>query len=69
MVNSAKIAKQIEALEDAIASGAQKVKYADREVSYRTMAEMYQALELLQKKLSGSKGIKIIDSSYCSGLK
>lgn len=38
-------------LKRAIATGARRVKYSDREVEYRDLDEMKQALEFLQREL------------------
>lgn len=48
--------EQKNALEEAIFSGARKVKYADREVEYRSVREMSEALSFLNKKISKLQG-------------
>lgn len=42
---------QLEALEAAIATGTTKVKYEDREVSYRSLAEMFTLRRAMRKAL------------------
>lgn len=54
---------QIEALEKAIAEGTLRVKYQDREVTYRSLEEMLQILNIMKK----SK-IKVIYSEFSKGL-
>jgi hypothetical protein len=60
--------EQVSALQDAIAQGVMKVKYSDKEVEYRSLAEMQQILADMRAELgigqkrrrfaSFSKGIK-----------
>lgn len=45
-------ADQLQKLEDAIAQGALKVKYADKEVQYMSLAEMMRARDLMRKSLA-----------------
>jgi len=54
---------QIEALEKAIAEGTLRVKYQDREVTYRSLEEMLEILSLMKK----SK-IKVIHPEFSKGL-
>lgn len=55
--------ENLTALNEAIADGALRVKYTDKEVEYRSLAELLKIRELmmndlgLNKKCSGSKGI------------
>lgn len=62
---------QLDALNKAIANGSERVKYADREVTYRSMAEMLKLRSMIMdelnlpgttrnafKKFSYSKGIQ-----------
>jgi hypothetical protein len=44
------------AIEKAIASGATRVKYSDKEVEYRSMKEMMQARDLIRKELGITDG-------------
>lgn len=41
-------------LEKAIASGTKRVKYSDKEIEYRSMAEMIQAYNVMSSALKGS---------------
>lgn len=47
----------IDALELAIASGASQVKYRDRTVEYRSLADMRNTLDMLQRKLDADNGL------------
>lgn len=51
--------EQYTALQDAIAGGELSVRYADRSVTYRSVAEMLQILRLMRDEL----GI----NAHCSG--
>jgi hypothetical protein len=42
---------QLDALDEAIASGSLKVKYADKELTYRSLSEMMQLRDLMAKSL------------------
>lgn len=42
---------QLDALDEAIASGALTVKYADKEVTYRSLNDMLRIRELMAKSL------------------
>jgi hypothetical protein len=44
------------ALEQAIAEGVQRVRYQDREVVYRDMKEMREALAMMKQAVRKSKG-------------
>lgn len=43
--------EQVDALEKAIAEGATRVKYADKEVEYRSLSDMIQLLNLMKQEL------------------
>lgn len=43
--------EQYQALQEAIAGGELSVRYADRSVTYRSVAEMLQILRLMQSEL------------------
>ena len=45
----------IDAIDEAIASGASKVKYADKEVQYRSLAEMKSLRRDMADKVGGVK--------------
>lgn len=42
---------QLTAIEEAIASGQLRVKYADKEVEYRSLSEMKQVRDLMRRDL------------------
>lgn len=42
---------QLDALDEAIASGTLKVKYSDKEVEYRSLREMMQLRDFMARKL------------------
>ena len=42
---------QLDALEEAIASGAMRVKYADKEVEYRSMSDMLRLRDVMRRAL------------------
>ena len=42
---------QLDALEDAITQGALSVKYADKEVTYRSVSEMLRIRDLIRRQL------------------
>lgn len=44
-------AEQLTALENAIAQGVLEVKYADKTVVYRTLAEMIKTRDIIQRSL------------------
>lgn len=46
----------LDAINKAIATGALKVKYNDREVTYRSLDELLQARDLIKRALGLSKG-------------
>ena len=60
---------KIEKLEEAIASGAQSVRYDDRDVTFRSLNEMYQVLADLKAKRDGKKRKRRVNPRYDSGLK
>lgn len=43
--------EQLDALEEAIASGVLTVEYTDKKVTYRSMSEMMQARDLIRRRL------------------
>ena len=47
--------EQLDALEEAIASSTLEVQYKDKKVTYRSMAEMLRARDLILRKLGKSK--------------
>lgn len=60
---------QIDALEKAIAEGTTRVKYQDREVTYRSLEEMLQILSMMKNSLDPTSGqIKVIRPEFSKGL-
>lgn len=49
--------QQLEALESAIAQGVTKVKYADKEVEYRSLDDMIRLRNIMRQELGMSGGI------------
>lgn len=47
--------EQLTALEDAIAQGALRVRYSDKEVQYRSLAEMLQLRDMIRQELGLNK--------------
>ncbi len=47
---------QVDRLQAAIAEGAVRVRYADREVTYRDLEEMRQTLGMMKADLAGAAG-------------
>lgn len=59
----------LDALEIAIKSGNSKVKYQDREVTYRSLEEMMLIRDLIRKELGQvSSQIKVIKTQFSKGL-
>ncbi len=48
--------EQVNALESAIAQGARKVKYSDKEIEYNSLGEMRAQLEIMMAELNVSAG-------------
>jgi hypothetical protein len=59
--------EDIDALELAIASGAKKVKFSDRETEYRDLAEMKEILNRMKAALNGTKRRPYLATSYRRG--
>jgi hypothetical protein len=57
----------LNALTAAIAQGAKKVKYSDKEVEYRSLAEMLQLRDLMQRELGLSKPVRLF-AKHSKGL-
>lgn len=47
--------ERLEALEAAIAEGVKRVKYTDKEVEYRSIAEMLQVRDIMRRQLGLKK--------------
>ena len=67
-ITNEKLQEQLDAIETAYYTGVLKVKYSDREVNYRTLAEMDQIIQKLKKKLGLVKGIKLVEVEFDNGL-
>ncbi|MCM5528958.1 phage head-tail joining protein [Parasegetibacter sp. NRK P23] len=62
-------ADQLSALNEAISQGAMRVKYADKEVEYRTLNEMLRLRDLMEKELGTKKtGIHFSFAQFSTGL-
>lgn len=59
--------KDLEALDFAIATGARKVKYTDKEIEYRSLDEMIRSRNLIAKALGISSGSKRLSADYSKG--
>jgi hypothetical protein len=60
---------KLDALEDAIAEGALTVKYADKQITYRSLAEMMQIRDLMRKELGVTKsGNRRVYAKFSKGL-
>lgn len=61
--------QEIEAIQKAIALGALKVKYQDREVQYRSLDEMIEILNMMQKSVGNISGkLRVINPEFSKGL-
>lgn len=49
---------QLTALKNAYASGQTKVRYGDKEVSYRSLEEMERAINTIQRELANESGTR-----------
>lgn len=58
----------LDAIEEAIASGALKVKYADKEVTYRSLDEMMKVRDLIRRKLGATSISGNLNPVYSKGL-
>lgn len=61
--------QDIDALQKAIAQGVRKVKYQDRETEFRSLDEMLQTLNMMQKSVGNASGkIRLINPEFSKGL-
>ncbi len=60
---------ELDILEKAIAAGVKKVKFADREVEYQSMADMMKARDLIRRKLRLAGGRNIVAPDFSKGAK
>ena len=51
--------QQLQALRDALASGVRKVRFADREMEFRDVAELKQAIATAEAELARSVGTPV----------
>lgn len=56
------------ALEEAISQGALRVKYADKEVEYRSLSEMMALLGKMEEQLGTTRVRRRLFAKYRSGL-
>lgn len=62
--------QQYDALNTAIAQGAKKVKYADKEVEYNSLDEMLKLRRLMESELGiGNANNRVIRTTFKKGLK
>ena len=59
---------QIDALSEAIAQGAKKVKYGDKEVEYRSLKEMQEILQVMKEDLGLITFKKRVVADFKTGL-
>jgi hypothetical protein len=52
--------QQLQALRDALASGVRKVRFADREMEFRDVAELKQAIATAEADLAKSAGTPFV---------
>lgn len=60
--------EQLDALEAAIATGATKIKYSDKEITYNSFDDLVRARDFLLKKLGRSTGKRRANPPFCKGL-
>jgi hypothetical protein len=52
--------QQLQALRDALANGVRRVKFGDREIEYRTVDELKQAIAAAEADVAKSSGTPVI---------
>lgn len=60
--------EQLNALEQAIATGANRIKYSDKEITYNSLDDMIRARDFLLKQLGRSTGKRRTNPPFCKGL-
>jgi hypothetical protein len=60
--------EQLTALEDAIAQGTLIVRYADKQVQYRSLTEMLQLRDMMRQELGLSQPTKRLFAKHSKGL-
>lgn len=68
MANSSFTQEQLTALETALAQGTLKVKYSDKEVTYRSLTEMRELRNLMRRELGLARGSAATYPSFSKGL-
>lgn len=68
MMTSVEKQEKLDALESALYEGALKIKYADKEIEYRSTKEMKQLVSDLKKQLSLVPKKKRVYAEFGSGL-
>lgn len=58
---------QITALESAIATGATRVRYADRDVQYRDLDEMEKLLAKMKRQVNGTTRLRLVRVNSVKG--
>lgn len=52
--------QQLQALRDALASGVRRVRFADREMEFRDVAELKQAIATAEAEIAKSAGTPVV---------
>jgi hypothetical protein len=52
--------QQLQALRDALANGVRRVKFGDREIEYRTIDELKQAIAAAEADVARNSGVPMI---------
>lgn len=52
--------QQLQALRDALASGVRRVRFADREMEFRDVAELKQAIATAEAEIAKSAGAPVV---------
>ena len=51
--------QQLQALRDALANGVRRVRFGDREIEYRTVDELKQAIAVAEADVAKSSGVAV----------
>jgi hypothetical protein len=51
--------QQLQALRDALANGVRRVRFGDREIEYRTVDELKQAIAVAEADVAKSSGVPV----------
>lgn len=60
--------EQLDKLDEAISQGVTRVKYADKEVEYRSLSDMRQIRDLIKQELGLNTGLRRVKVEYSKGL-